>query len=88
MRNLKMELVNRFGMDGAGELAETKWLGRDNNSKVTVEEFEAWSGAKLTNRKANEYGTEDCKVNLIDEKDEDFEMTVEIKDEVITHCYY
>lgn len=87
MRNLKMELVERFGMDGAGKLSETNWLGRDN-SKVTVEEFEAWSGAKLNKRTSNGYNTEDCKITLIDEKDDDFEMTVEIKDEVITHCYY
>ena len=87
MRNLKAELVERFGMDGDGFLAKTEWLGRDN-SRVTVEEFEAWSGAKLTNRRANEYGSEDCDITLIDEKDEDFEMTVEIKDETITHSYY
>ena len=87
MRNLKVELVERFGMDGDGVLATTNWTGR-NNSKITVEEFEAWSGAKLNNRKSNEYGTEDCNVTLIDEKCDDFKITVEIKDEVITHCYY
>ena len=87
MRNLKSELVERFGMDGDGKLAPTNFLGR-NNSKVTVEEFEAWSGAKLNNRTSNEYGSEDCKITLIDEKDDNFEMTVEIKDEIITHCYY
>ena len=87
MRNLKVELVERFGMDGNGILAKTNWLGRDN-SKVTVEEFEAWSGAKLNKRTSNEYGSEDCKITLIDEKDDDFEMTVEIKDEIITHSYY
>ena len=87
MKSLKKELVERFGMDGDGVLAKTNWLGRDN-SQVTVEEFEAWSGAKLTHRKSNEYDSEDCKITLIDEKDDDFEMTVEIKNEVITHCYY
>ena len=87
MRNLKVELVERFGMDGAGKLAETNWLGRDN-SKVTVAEFEAWSGAKLTNRTSNEYGTEDCTITLIDEKCDDLEMTLEIKDEIITHSYF
>lgn len=87
MKNLKVELVKRFGMDGAGKLVETNLLSRDN-SKVIVEEFEAWSGAKLDKRTSNEYNTEDCKITLIDEKDDDFEMTVEIKDEVITHCYY
>ena len=74
-------------MDGAGKLAETNWLGRDNG-KVTVEEFEAWSGAKLDKRTSNEYDTEDCKITLIDENDDDFEITLEIKDEKITHSYY
>ena len=87
MRNLKMELVERFGMDGAGKLAETSWLGRDN-SKVTVEEFEIWSGAKLDKRTSNEYDTEDCKITLIDENNDDLEITLEIKDEEITHSYY
>ena len=87
MKNLKMELIERFGMDGAGKLAETNWLGRDN-SKVTVEDFEAWSGAKLDKRTSNEYGAEDCKITLINENDDDFEITLEIKDEEITHSYY
>ena len=87
MRNLKMELVERFGMDGAGKLAETDWLGRDN-SNVTVEEFEIWSGAKLDKKTSNEYDTEDCKITLINENGDDFEITLEIKDEEITHSYY
>lgn len=86
MNGLKKELAERFGMDGNGILAKTNWLGRDN-SKVTVEEFELWSGAKLDKRTSNEYDSEDCTITLIDENCDDLEITVEIKDEIITHCY-
>lgn len=87
MNNLKKSLAERFGIDGNGILAQTEWLGRDN-TKVTVEEFELWSGAKLNNRKGNDYDSEDCKITLIDEAGDDLEITLEIKDEVITHSYY
>ena len=82
MNGLKKELVERFGMDGNGILVK---IGRDNS--VTVEEFELWSGAKLDKRTANEYDSEDCTITLIDENCDDLEITVEIKDEIITHCY-
>ena len=77
MRNLKMELVERFGMDGNGKI----------DTEVSVEEFEAWFGVKLDKRISNEYDTEDCRIT-IDENDDDFKITIEIKDEIITHCYY
>lgn len=75
---LKDELSRRFGMDGNGKM----------ENELSIEEFEAWSGAKLENSKSNEYGTTDFTVILIDEKSEDFEIVLEVDKNKITHCYY
>lgn len=85
--SLKMELLKRFGIDGNGELADSDLFCR-NTKAVTVKEFEIWSGANLDNRVVNEYGSEDCKITLIDENCEDFEMNLEINNEIITHSYF
>lgn len=87
MTKLTRQLKERFGMDGNGKLEEVEWLGREGK-EITVEEFEVWSGAKLENGQSNEHGTEDFKITLIDEKSDDFEMTLEVKNGIITHCYY
>jgi len=76
MRNLKMELIEKFGMTGDGKLTK----------KIPVKEFEDWGGFLLNKRKANEYGTEDAKIYIEDE--EEFKITLEIDSELITHCYY
>lgn len=87
MKSLKKELMERFGMDGCGVLEKVEWLGR-KGTEITVEEFESWSGTALDYRVENEHGTEDCQVTLIDENCEDFDITLEIKNEVITHSYF
>jgi len=87
MEHLKTELEKRFGADGNGKLLKKNSFGQDLKP-VTVEAFEAWSGESLENRKGNEYGTEDAVVILIDEQGDDFELTLEIEKEIITHSYY
>lgn len=87
MKKLKKELMERFGMDGCGVLEEVEWLGREGQ-KITVEEFESWSGASLDRRQQNEYGSEDSSIVLIDEAGNDFPIALEISNEVITHSYY
>ena len=80
---LTKQLVEKFGIDGNGKLG----LGR-KGTKITVEEFEAWSGVKLTRGQENEYGGEDSYITLIDEDGEDFNLTLEVQDSIITHSYY
>ena len=87
MKKLTTELKERFGITGNGKLTKVDWSGREGTD-ITVSEFEAWSGATCNKRQSNEEGTEDCKLTLIDEKNEDFTLTLEIKNEVITHSYY
>lgn len=64
--------LTKRGIDGNGEMEKG----------LKVSEFEAFSGAKL-----NKDG-ENCCVTLIDEECNDFTLTLEIKNEVITHSYY
>lgn len=87
MKKLTTELKERFGMDGSGMLEKIEWLGR-KGTDITVKEFELWANVKLENGQNNEFGTEDFKLILIDEKAEDFELTLEVSNGVITHCYY
>ena len=75
---LTKQLVERFGIDGNGKLAEV----------ITVEEFERLSGVKLQNGQENEYGGEDFYVTLADEDGEDFNLTLEVQNDIITHSYY
>lgn len=77
MRRLQDELIERFGMDGNGKM----------DMDIDVKAFEDWSGAKLDRRSSNEFGTEDCHVVLID-RGSDFDLTLEIKDDKITHSMY
>lgn len=86
-KKLKQELLERFGIDGNGELKKVEWLGRDAN-EITVEEFENWSGAELSDGQCTEYDSEDFRVVLIDEDGEDFELTLEVKNGIITHSYF
>ena len=81
MNGLKKELTKKFGMDGNGLMEKS----------VSVKEFEIWSGATLDRRSSNEYDSEDCTITLIsapDDGSDELEITLEIENEVITHCYY
>ena len=88
-KGLTVELCERFGMDGNGKLAKVEWSGRNGN-EITVKEFEAWSGVKLESfpSQSTEFSSTDYKITLIDEQDEDFDLTLEVKNGVITHSYY
>ena len=82
-RNLIEELTTRFAMDGNGKLEK----------EVKLSDFIVWSGIDwidYENKGKFNFSdkSQDFAISLIDEKDEDFELTIEVKDEFITHCYY
>ena len=78
---IKEELKKKLGIDGQGRI---------DKRNITVKEFEELYKVSLSRRQQNEYGTEDCTITLtlIDEEGEDFSLTLEIENEIITHSYY
>lgn len=90
------KILEKFGMDGNGKITKTEYNKRDieidgkkesvavvsyrkfiqecNKNNMIVEEI---------SRQANEYGSEDIKIEI-----NDFKITIEVNKKEITHCYY
>ena len=67
------ELKRRFGMDGHGELVKP----------VLKNDFALWCGIDSISQDIGFI----YKL-LIDEKSEDFDISMEVNGDYITHCYY
>lgn len=73
------ERLEKFGIDGNGNLEK----------EITIDEFEKEFNVKLDLSKGqcNEYGSLDVTVTLIDEEEDELYLTLEIRDNIITHSY-
>lgn len=89
-------ILEKFGMEGNGKITKTKYNTRKIEVNGKTEEIAVVSYRKLLqelknnnieaieiNRQANEYGTEDIKIEI-----DGFKITIEINKKEITHCYY
>ena len=93
---MKNTILKKFGMEGNGKITKTEYNTREIEVNGEKENIAVVSYRKFIqelknnnietieiNRQANEYGTEDVKIEI-----EGLKITVEVNKKEITHCYY